>query len=124
MEGSVFKWLARSKLAIVQIVQRLAKPVLFSFHIEARPLVFEVLSVADDVRVVPGAATASLHPIKCTDFTVVVLGGPATAPGLDRLGDGRHLVLLGAVGVLPVCVSVRDEGRAYYHLRVVLVLVA
>ena len=54
LEGCFFKWLARSKLTIVQIVQRLAKTVLFSLHIEARPLVFEVLSVADNVRVVPG----------------------------------------------------------------------
>ena len=73
--------------------------------------------------VVPGAA-ASLHLVEGTDLAAVVRGGLATAPGLDRVGDGRHLVLLGAVRVLPVGVSVRDEGRAGDHLGVVLVLVA
>ena len=34
------------------------------------------------------------------------------------------MVLLSAVGVLPVGVSIRDEGRANNHLRVVLVFVA
>ena len=93
----------------------------------------EVFSVADNVRVVPGdmvslglgqqaalCAAVSLHPVKGTDFTVVVLGSPAPAPGLDRLGDGGHLVLLSAVGVLAVFVCFDGERGANDDLAVVL----